>query len=123
MRPRKQKVRFAGDIYTPHWVRYGGHQKEGYCEQCPKPGRWLQLKNSAYWYHKQFYHGISSVSGTYFASPLETRLVYVSTPTTPPTTPAQQSNPNAPTTTILVEGLCHQCNAFVPLMNSKRRGS
>ncbi|KAJ3269792.1 hypothetical protein HK104_005061 [Borealophlyctis nickersoniae] len=47
--PRKQKVRFPGDIYTPAWVRFIGHQKEGFCDQCPKPGRWLQLKNSAYW--------------------------------------------------------------------------
>jgi hypothetical protein len=47
-RPRKQKLRFVGDKYTPQWVRYNGQSKEGLCDTC-KPGKWLQLKNSAYW--------------------------------------------------------------------------
>jgi hypothetical protein len=47
-RPRKQKLRFTGDAYTPQWVRYNGQSKEGLCDTC-KPGKWLQLKNSAYW--------------------------------------------------------------------------
>ena len=46
--PRRQKLRYEGDHYTPKWVRYTGHLKEGYCESCD-PGKWLQLKNSAYW--------------------------------------------------------------------------
>ncbi len=46
--PRKQRARFPGDMYTPIWVRYEGQLKEGYCDQC-EPGKWLQLKNSAYW--------------------------------------------------------------------------
>lgn len=47
-RPRRQKLRFEGDLYTPNWVRYNGQAKEGLCDTC-QPGRWLQLKNSAYW--------------------------------------------------------------------------
>ncbi|KAJ3127123.1 hypothetical protein HK101_005633, partial [Irineochytrium annulatum] len=47
-RPRRQRFRFEGDLYNPLWVRFDGGLKEGLCEQCPKPGRWLQLKNSAY---------------------------------------------------------------------------
>jgi hypothetical protein len=46
--PRRQKLRYEGDDYTPKWVRYTGHLKEGYCDSC-NPGKWLQLKNSAYW--------------------------------------------------------------------------
>lgn len=46
--PRRQKLRYDGDHYTPKWVRYTGHLKEGYCDSC-HPGKWLQLKNSAYW--------------------------------------------------------------------------
>lgn len=46
--PRRQKLRYEGDNYTPKWVRYTGHLKEGYCDSC-NPGKWLQLKNSAYW--------------------------------------------------------------------------
>lgn len=46
--PRRQKLRYEGDYYTPKWVRYTGHLKQGYCDSCV-PGKWLQLKNSAYW--------------------------------------------------------------------------
>ncbi|KAG0173769.1 hypothetical protein DFQ28_011240 [Apophysomyces sp. BC1034] len=99
-RPRKQKLRFPDDRYTPQWVRYNGQAKEGLCDTC-KPGKWLQLKNSAYWYHKQFYHGISSVSGREFVQPLETRWV-------------DQD---------LVEGLCHQCRQWVAVSNVKRKNS
>lgn len=48
-RPRRQKLRFDGDQYTPQWVRYNGQSKEGLCDTC-SPGKWLQLKNSAFWY-------------------------------------------------------------------------
>ncbi|CAO3647352.1 unnamed protein product [Mucor hiemalis] len=98
--PRRQKLRFEGDEYTPKWVRYTGQLKEGYCDTC-KPGKWLQLKNSAFWYHKQFFHGISSVSGKPFQKPLEQR--------------AGDHD--------VVEGLCHQCKQFVPICNSKRKNS
>lgn len=79
------------DLYTPRWVRYTGHRKEGFCESC-KPGKWLQLKNSAYWYHKQFFHGISSVTGARFRDPIERRV---------------RKN--------MIEGLCHQCHQFIPM--------
>ncbi|KAK4512537.1 DNA-dependent ATPase fun30 [Mucor velutinosus] len=98
--PRRQKLRYEGDEYTPKWVRYTGQLKEGYCDTC-KPGKWLQLKNSAFWYHKQFFHGISSVSGKPFQRPLEQR--------------AGEHD--------VIEGLCHQCKQFVPICNSKRKNS
>ncbi|KAI7847978.1 hypothetical protein BDC45DRAFT_451010 [Circinella umbellata] len=98
--PRRQKLRYGGDEYTPKWVRYTGQAKEGYCDSC-KPGKWLQLKNSAYWYHKQFFHGISSVSGKRFMEPLKQR--------------AGDHD--------VVEGLCHQCHQFVPICNAKRKTS
>ncbi|KAI8986944.1 hypothetical protein BDB01DRAFT_834036 [Pilobolus umbonatus] len=98
--PRRQRIRYRGDDYTPNWVRYTGQLKEGYCDTC-KPGKWLQLKNSAFWYHKQFFHGISSVSGKPFQKPLQQR----------------------PGENDITEGLCHQCNEFVPLCNSKRKNS
>ncbi|KAG2216321.1 hypothetical protein INT45_006518 [Circinella minor] len=99
-RPRRQKLRYVGDKYTPQWVRYNGQSKEGLCDTC-QPGKWLQLKNSAFWYHKQFFHGISSVSGKEFMQPLETRWV-------------DQD---------LVEGLCHQCRLWVSVSNVKRKNS
>jgi hypothetical protein len=48
--PRKQKLRFPNDTYTPLWVKGSATQKEGLCDMCPAPGRWLQLKNSAFWW-------------------------------------------------------------------------
>ncbi|CAO3595885.1 unnamed protein product [Absidia cylindrospora] len=99
-RPRRQKLRYLGDMYTPQWVRYNGQSKEGLCDTC-KPGKWLQLKNSAFWYHKQFFHGISSVSGAEFMKPMDTRWV-------------DQD---------IVEGLCHQCQQWVSVSNVKRKNS
>jgi hypothetical protein len=46
--PRMQTKRFDNDLYTPQWVRFAGSKKEGLCELCDG-GRWLQLKNSAFW--------------------------------------------------------------------------
>ncbi|KAJ1737644.1 hypothetical protein LPJ72_000301 [Coemansia sp. Benny D160-2] len=99
-RPRGQKVRFKDDMYTPMWVRSNGQQKEGFCDTCA-PGKWLQLKNSAFWYHKQFFHGISSVSGRPFVRPLQVRHYDAD----------------------IIEGLCHQCRQWVPIANAKRRNS
>ncbi|KAJ2325287.1 hypothetical protein GGH92_010487, partial [Coemansia sp. RSA 2673] len=99
-RPRRQKLRFSDDLYTPMWVRNKGQQKEGFCDTC-EPGKWLQLKNSAFWYHKQFYHGISSVSGRPFVRPLQVRHFDAD----------------------IIEGLCHQCRQWVPVANAKRRNS
>ncbi|KAI0224392.1 hypothetical protein L0F63_007196 [Massospora cicadina] len=98
--PRRQHLRYPGDLYTPQWVRSNGHKKEGYCDLC-SPGKWLQLKNSAYWYHKQFFHGISSVSGKFFCGPVQTR----------------QKDPD------VVEGLCHQCHQWIQMSSAKRRNS
>ena len=47
-KPRKQNLKFAGDLYTPKLVRFSGVKKEGICDICD-PNKWLQLKNSAYW--------------------------------------------------------------------------
>ncbi|KAJ2724392.1 hypothetical protein GGI07_001993 [Coemansia sp. Benny D115] len=99
-RPRRQKLRFNSDLYTPMWVRNNGQQKEGFCDTC-SPGKWLQLKNSAFWYHKQFSHGISSVSGRPFMRPLQARHYDAD----------------------IIEGLCHQCHQWVPIANAKRRNS
>ncbi|KAJ2678363.1 hypothetical protein GGI25_002348 [Coemansia spiralis] len=98
--PRRQKVRFSDDMYTPMWVRNKRQDKAGFCDTC-SPGKWLQLKNSAFWYHKQFFHGISSVSGRPFVRPLQVRHFDAD----------------------IIEGLCHQCNNWVPIANAKRRNS
>ena len=87
----------ADDLYTPKYTRFSGAQKEGYCDLC-SPGKWLKMKNSTFWYHKQFFHGISHKTCTWFDSPSETRM-----------------NKDVP------EGKCHKCLEWVPLLKQKRK--
>lgn len=100
--PREQDLRFEGDLYTPRWVRGHGNKREGWCGIC-KPGRWLVLKNSAYWYDKSFSHGISAATGSSFQQPLETRRM--------------DGNPD------VWEGLCGSCNEWIALVSSKKKGT
>ncbi|MBE3044739.1 DUF4451 domain-containing protein [Candidatus Bathyarchaeota archaeon] len=100
--PHEQELRFEGDLYTPRWVRGHGNKREGWCGIC-KPGRWLVLKNSAYWYDKSFTHGISAATGSPFQEPLETRRM--------------DGNPD------VWEGLCGGCNDWVALVSSKKKGT
>lgn len=100
--PRIQDLRFEGDLYTPKYVRGHGNKREGWCGIC-KPGRWLVLKNSAFWYDKSFTHGISAATGAAFESPREIRRM--------------KSNPD------VWEGLCHSCGEWIALISSKKKGT
>ena len=100
--PHEQEVRFEGDLYTPRFVRGHGNKREGWCGIC-KPGRWLVLKNSAYWYDKSFTHGISAASGQAFDGPRETR----------------RTDGNAD----VWEGLCGSCGEWIALVSSKKKGT
>lgn len=100
--PHEQELRFEGDLYTPRYVRGHGNKREGWCGIC-KPGRWLVLKNSAYWYDKSFTHGISAPSGQAFEGPQETRRM----------------DGNAD----VWEGLCGSCGEWIALVSSKKKGT
>jgi Domain of unknown function (DUF4451) len=100
--PHEQELRFDGDLYTPRWVRGHGNKREGWCGIC-KPGRWLVLKNSAFWYDKSFTHGISAATGSAFQEPQEARRM--------------DGNPD------VWEGLCGSCNEWVALVSSKKKGT
>lgn len=100
--PHEQELRFENDLYTPRWVRGHGNRREGWCGIC-KPGRWLVLKNSAFWYDKSFTHGISAATGSPFQEPNETRRM--------------DGNPD------VWEGLCGSCNEWVALVSSKKKGT
>ncbi|KAF3769846.1 hypothetical protein M406DRAFT_247517, partial [Cryphonectria parasitica EP155] len=102
MVPHEQELRFDGDLYTPKWVRGHGNKREGWCGIC-KPGRWLVLKNSAFWYDKSFTHGISAATGQPFQEPQETRRM--------------DGNPD------VWEGLCGSCNDWIALVSSKKKGT
>ena len=100
--PHEQDLRFEGDLYTPRWVRGQGNKREGWCGIC-KPGRWLVLKNSAFWYDKSFSHGISAANGTPFQGPQANRRL--------------DGNPD------IWEGYCGSCNDWIALVSSKKKGT
>ena len=100
--PHEQDLRFDGDLYTPRWVRGHGNKREGWCGIC-KPGRWLVLKNSAFWYDKSFSHGVSAATGSQFHEPQGTRRM--------------DGNPD------IWEGLCGSCNDWIALVSSKKKGT
>ena len=100
--PHEQELRFPGDLYTPKWVRGQGNKREGWCGLC-KPGRWLVLKNSAFWYDKSFAHGVSAATGVAFQSPRDTRRT--------------EGNLD------VWEGLCGSCNDWIALVSSKKKGT
>lgn len=102
LEPRSQELRFEADLYTPKYVRGHGNKREGWCGIC-KPGRWLVLKNSAYWYDKSFTHGISAATGLPFEGPKETRRM--------------SGNPD------VWEGLCGSCGEWIALISSKKKGT
>ncbi|KAL6703807.1 hypothetical protein ACN47E_009026 [Coniothyrium glycines] len=100
--PHEQDLRFVGDLYTPRWVRGHGNKREGWCGLC-KPGRWLVLKNSAFWYDKSFTHGVSAATGAAFQGPQETRRT--------------EGNLD------VWEGLCGSCGEWIALVSSKKKGT
>jgi hypothetical protein len=100
--PHEQDLRFGGDLYTPRWVRGHGNKREGWCGLC-KPGRWLVLKNSAFWYDKSFTHGVSAATGAAFQGPQDTRRT--------------EGNLD------VWEGLCGSCGEWIALVSSKKKGT
>jgi hypothetical protein len=70
LHPRQQPARFEGDLYTPTYVRGDGPTRAGWCMYCSS---WLTLKDSAYWYHMHFAHGISCATGKHLPGPIRCR--------------------------------------------------
>ncbi|KAF2721170.1 hypothetical protein K431DRAFT_73745 [Polychaeton citri CBS 116435] len=69
--PKEQSPRFPHDIYTARWVRGESTKRQGWCGYCQT---WLELKNSTYWYHLHYSHGISCTTGKLMEPPLHLRL-------------------------------------------------
>lgn len=60
------------DEYSPKVTRGIGYRKEARCEKCETAGTpsvWLRLKQSSYWYHMNFIHGINSQTGLPYQLP------------------------------------------------------
>lgn len=69
-----QLPRHPDDLYTPRWVRGKGAEREGFCGMC-HPGIWLKIKQSSYWYHMNFSHGISAATGRPYLAPRKIKQV------------------------------------------------
>lgn len=110
---RHQSLRFPADLYTPAYVRNHGIEREGWCGIC-RPGRWLVLKNSAFWYDKSFKHGISAASGTRFKEPAEVRRATGKVDGEGGGDGAEPGDG--------WEGLCGNCGVWVTLGGGKRGG-
>lgn len=65
--------RSENDCYSPSWIRGRGCEREGLCPLC-EPPVWFKIKQSAYWYHLNFYHGISASSGKPYNHPISYRF-------------------------------------------------
>lgn len=97
--PRKQDLRFDGDLYNPIWARGSGKKLEGWCGFC---SRWLSFKDLSFWYDKSFSHGISATTGRPFETPQRCR--------------PSEGNPD------VWEGLCRRCEDWIPLVFNKKKG-
>ncbi|KAI4723508.1 hypothetical protein E4T48_00220 [Aureobasidium sp. EXF-10727] len=97
MLPQRRNLKDPNHLYMPRWIRGDGKQREGWCGSC-RPGKWLSLKRSTYWYHKNFCHGIT-VMGTPFPRPARTRAL------------ADDKG---------WEGYCRSCNKWIVLNGGKK---
>ncbi|EIM85150.1 uncharacterized protein STEHIDRAFT_148337 [Stereum hirsutum FP-91666 SS1] len=101
--------RHPSDLYTPRFVRGRGKDKVGLCPICCESVQrggegkkvWLAMKVSAFNYHMQYYHGISSASTQPFSPPLAFRVV------------ARVAAKNEKSE--IEEGKCHKCKKWIPL--------
>ncbi|CAG8519999.1 4262_t:CDS:2, partial [Ambispora leptoticha] len=98
-KPRRQRTRYPGDLYTPKWVRLMGQAKEGYCDLC------------------------EPVSGKYFVPPIDTRTVQANSSIIYSTSSSLNSLPPTASSSALgnTEGLCHQCQQWIPLTSTKKK--
>ncbi len=110
---RHQSPRSPTDLYTPACIRNNGIEREGWCGIC-RPGRWLVLKNSAFWYDKSFKHGISAASGTRFQGPVEVKRTTGKVDGERDGNGAEQGDG--------WEGLCGTCGVWITLSGGKRGG-
>ncbi|KAK5173773.1 uncharacterized protein LTR77_002454 [Saxophila tyrrhenica] len=69
-RIQQQRARFDGDQYTAAWTRGQGTDRAGWCGFC---STWHKMKDSAYWYHMHYSHGISYATGQPFQPPKATQ--------------------------------------------------
>lgn len=93
--------RFAEDSYSPLMVRGRGAGREGCCPLCNDCQVWLKIKQSAYWYHMNFFHGICAATGRPYPPPAEIKRQAI------------QGKPES----VRVYGSCADCQEWILLAN------
>lgn len=86
--------RSDSDYYSPSWIKGRGVDREGLCPLCD-PSVWFKIKQSAYWYHLNFYHGISATTGKPYNHPISYKFA------------------NTDSGASRVEGHCGQCLQWI----------
>ena len=66
----KQHPRFKSDLYRTLFIRGEGGERAGWCGFCSS---WHRLKDSAYWYHLHYSHGVSCATGQPLPTPQQIR--------------------------------------------------
>ena len=93
--------RSDSDFYSPVWIRGRGTDREGLCPLCEPATVWFKIKQSAYWYHMNFFHGVSAATGRPYNRPISYRY-----------SPDEKSTLF---TAYKVEGHCGNCLQWIPL--------
>ena len=104
------KRRSPQDLYAPTTIRGAGYLKEGMCPLCSTPA-WFKIKQSAYWYHMNFTHGISAMTGLPYEMPSQ----YQRKPICMDAEIRHQSAPPK-CEDIQVEGLCGRCCEWISII-------
>jgi hypothetical protein len=94
--------RFEGDLYTPKWQRGEGEDREALCPFCA-PAFWLKTKQSAYWYHMNYHHGINAKTGRPYEAPQDYQLEKVGA-------------------IAKLSGKCGRCDDWVAICNKSLEG-
>lgn len=97
--------RWEGDLYTPRLQRGKGDSKEGYCSLCT-PGIWLRIKQSSYWYHMNYHHGINASTGSSYDPPTDFQVERI---------PCSGEEGEGSSVLLRVNGVCGVCGTEVAI--------
>ncbi|KAI8056856.1 hypothetical protein BDF22DRAFT_617019 [Syncephalis plumigaleata] len=108
---------FHADMYTPRKVKGEGRAKLGECPVCYEEGvsTWFRLKISSYWYHMNFYHGISCVTRRPYRNPVQIRKHRLSQLPESSNASSVSSGSSTEALSELHEGLCHNCDRWIAM--------
>ncbi|ODV89673.1 hypothetical protein CANCADRAFT_32862 [Tortispora caseinolytica NRRL Y-17796] len=109
------------DIYSPRYTRGVANGKEALCPICAVAAEsggesryvWLKTKCSAYWYHMNFYHGVSSLT----KMPVSPPIAFKSYPLSPEV--LGKSYASSSEAIYALHGKCHECLQWVALEKQK----